>query len=197
MRIGLYGGSFNPIHVGHIGLARHLLVHTVLDEIWMMVSPQNPLKQNRDLLDDHRRLETVRHALEGDTRLVASDYEMRLPRPSYTWNTLHRLAEDFPSAQFTLIIGADNWACMDRWCHGLEIAHTYPIVVYPREGVAIDRASLPPNVMLADCPLIDVSSTGIRSRIRRGLPITGLVPPQVEQEITDAYKEFPPCASLG
>lgn len=186
-RIGLYGGSFNPIHVGHIGLARHILSHTGLDEIWFLVSPQNPLKQNQTLMADQQRLDTVRRALEGEPGLVASDYEMSLPRPSYTWNTLHRLAEDFPSADFTLIIGADNWACMDRWSHGSEIARQYPIIVYPRQGDPIDRSTLPSNVLLVDCPRIDISSTEIRSRIRRGLPITGLVPPCVEQEITEAY----------
>lgn len=185
--IGLYGGSFNPIHNGHIGLARHILDQKLVDEIWFMVSPQNPLKENHTLLDNSTRYNIVRRALEGEPLMTASDYEHRLPRPSYTWNTLHRLAEDFPSARFTLIIGADNWACIDRWNHGADIARQYPIIIYPRQGTQIDATTLPPNITLLDTPLIDISSTQIRSRIAQGLPVTGLVPPQAERDIIRAY----------
>ena len=189
--VGLYGGSFNPIHIGHIGLARQILSLNLVDEVWFSVSPQNPLKQNAFLLDDEKRLSIVRHALEGEPRMIATDYEFHLPKPSYTWNTLHSLQADYPDTEFVLIIGADNWACIDRWSHGLEIAHHYPIIVYPRKGDTIDSSTLPPNVTLLNTPMIDVSSTEIRSLIANGHPITGLVPASIEKEIEERYGKQP------
>lgn len=186
-KVGLYGGSFNPIHVGHIGLARQILSLNLVDEVWFSVSPQNPLKQNAFLLDDKKRLSIVRHALEGESRMVATDYEFHLPKPSYTWNTLHSLQADYPDTEFVLIIGSDNWACIGRWSHGLEIARHYPIIVYPRKGDNIEPSTLPPNASLLNTPMIDVSSTEIRTLIAQGHPITGLVPTSVENEIEKWY----------
>ena len=105
IRTGIFGGSFNPIHKGHISLAQQLRKRAALDEVWLMVSPQNPLKQTADLLDDHLRMEMARLALEGVEGIVASDYEMHLPKPSYTWNTLQALSKDYPDREFVLLMG--------------------------------------------------------------------------------------------
>ena len=180
-RIGIFGGSFNPIHVGHIAIARELLTLAQLDEVWFLVSPLNPFKKAAtDLLDDDKRLLMAQRALRGEARLKASDYEFHLPKPSYTWNTLRHLKADYPDKQFVLIIGADNWLAFDRWAHPDYILSHFNIAVYARPDCPIDAASLPPRVHLYNMGLFDISSTLIRSRIREGLPVAGLVPPAIE-----------------
>lgn len=185
---GIFGGSFNPIHLGHIGLARDILRLTDLREVWFLVSPLNPFKQRAgDLLDDHLRFDMVCRALAGEPGLVASDYEFGLPRPSYTWQTLAHLREDYPDRLFTLIIGADNWLAFDRWAHPDDILRHHPVVVYPREGCPIDRASLPPRVTLVDTGLYPVSSTAIRRRVAFGQSVDGLVPPAIIPMVKRCY----------
>ena len=166
IRTGLFGGSFNPIHNGHIQLARQLKGRAVLDEVWLMVSPQNPLKQGQDLLPDEARLEMARAAVKDEPDIIASDYEMHLPKPSYTWNTLEALKRDYPDHQFVLMIGGDNWAHFDRWYRAEDIKKAYEIVVYTRTP--------------GDPGFIDISSTAIRQRIREGRSIRRLVPKAVE-----------------
>ena len=184
-KIGIYGGSFNPIHCGHIALARQILRKTRLNQIWFMVSPQNPFKKGDDeLWDDDFRLKLVRKALETEEKLVPSDYEFRLPRPSYTWDTLQSLSKDFPEHEFTLIIGADNWLAFDRWHRAEDILRSYRIVVYPREGSPIDKVTLPSSVTLVDTRLYRVSSTEIRRRLREGKPVKRLVPAAIYDELT-------------
>ena len=185
--IGIYGGSFNPIHNGHIALARSFLTKAALDEVWFIVSPQNPFKVNDTLLDDRKRFLMVEEALKGEPGLVASDYEFHLPRPSYMWNTLQSLSRSYPQHTFTLLIGGDNWAAFDRWYHADDILRTYRIAVYPRRGDTIRQADLPDNVMLLDTELIDISSTEIRQRIAEGLPIDSLVPERIEKKIRREY----------
>ena len=180
---GIFGGSFNPVHNGHIELARRLLELAGLDEVWFVVSPQNPFKRNERLLDDALRLEMVRLALAGEPRMAASDCEFRLPRPSYMWHTLQSLAEEYPDREFVLLIGADNWARFDEWFAAKDILANHHIVVYPREGTRLDASSLPPGVTLADTGLIPGSSTEIRSLIANNQPIDGLVPPVVAEFI--------------
>ena len=187
--IGIYGGSFNPIHNGHIALARSFLTKAALDEVWFIVSPQNPFKVNDTLLDDRKRFLMVEEALKDEPGLVASDYEFRLPRPSYTWNTLQHLAADFPDRQFHLIIGADNWACFDRWWHADDIVAHFPVVVYPREDSPIDESCLPPTVRVVHTPLLRVSSTQVRRYISEGKSVHGLVPESVEDAIVEAYRK--------
>lgn len=184
---GLFGGSFNPIHNGHITLARNLLDATGLDEIWFVVSPQNPLKQQAGLLDDAARLDMVRTALAGEPRLKACDYEFRLPKPSYTWNTLQHLSRDYPDRRFTLLIGADNWQMFGRWYHHEDILNHYAIVIYPRSGSHVDTTALPAGVTLVSTPLFDISSTEVRRRIACGEPIDGLVPDVIRD---DALKHY-------
>ena len=190
--VGLYGGSFNPIHCGHLALARELLHRTALDEIWLMVSPLNPLKQQAaDMLDDHVRLSLARLALQGEAHITASNYEFHLPRPSYTWNTLCALRGDFPSYRFTLLIGADNWALFPRWYRAADILSHHSVIVYPRRGWPVDAATLPSGVSLTDTPLYDISSTEVRRRAAAGLPVSGLVPAAIEQQVSRLYGPQP------
>lgn len=176
---GIFGGSFNPVHNGHIELARRLLKLASLDGVWFVVSPQNPFKRNEHLLDDRLRLEMVRLALQDEPRMEASDYEFRLPRPSYMWHTLRAMSKDYPDRRFVLLIGADNWARFGEWYAADKILAAHRVVVYPREGVPLDPAALPAGVTLADTGLIPGSSTEVRRRIACGLPVDGLVPPVV------------------
>lgn len=180
MKVGLFGGSFNPIHNGHIALAKAILEQYGLDEVWLMVSPQNPLKQQDDLLADELRYEMAQKALEGVEGIRACDYEFRLPRPSYTWNTLQNLSKDYPQHTFILLIGGDNWARFQRWYHWKDILHHYQVIVYPRD-------EHPGTINL---PLLDISSTDIRQRVQRSESIEGLVPqsiiPLVEQHYHSA-----------
>lgn len=171
IRTGIFGGSFNPIHNGHIILARQLKERAGLDEVWLMVSPQNPLKQHAGLLADEARMEMAWKAVEGEAGIVASDYEMQLPRPSYTWNTLQALSRDYPDREFVLMIGGDNWELFDRWYRAEDIRRHYEIVVYTRTP--------------GDPGFIDISSTEIRRRIREGLSFEDLVP----KSVADIIKE--------
>lgn len=186
--IGIFGGSFNPIHNGHIALAKALLEKIDLDEVWFMVSPQNPFKVNQQLLDDHLRLDLVNKAIADNPHFKASDYEFQLPKPSYTWNTLQQLSQDFPNHRFTLLVGGDNWEAFDRWFHAEDILAHYKIVVYPRRGQDIDTTSLPTNVSLLQTPLIDISSTDIRNRVKQGKDISTLVPEVIVREVTELYQ---------
>lgn len=188
LRTGIFGGSFNPIHNGHISLARQLKEKAGLDEVWLMVSPQNPLKQSTDLLDDEKRLQMARLALDGVEGIVVSDYEMHLPKPSYTWNTLQSLSKDYPDREFVLLIGGDNWARLDKWYHNEDILANYHIVVYPRRGNETEDqkeaiTGVPKGegkgYSIVDCDFIDLSSTEIRERIKAGRGIRRMVPKAV------------------
>ena len=188
MNIGLFGGSFNPIHNGHVWLAKALLLQAGLDEVWFMVSPQNPLKQNRQLLDDSQRLRLVGLALDGEPRLCPCDYEFHLPKPSYTWNTLQALEKDYPQHRFTLLIGGDNWQLFDQWYRHEDIVSRYPIVVYPRQDADPETLkSVAPNVTFVKVPLINISSTMVRERLRRGMSVRGLVPGPVASVIEQEH----------
>lgn len=189
IRTGIYGGSFNPIHNGHIAIARAMTTRAGLDEVWLVVSPQNPLKPAGSLLADEKRLLMAQTAVSGIPGVTATDYEFHLPRPSYMWNTLQSLSRDFPERDFTLLIGADNWAVFHRWYRADDIIARYPIAIYPRTGYPIDTASLPPNVKLIDTGLYDISSTQVREMIACGDDITGLVPDSVVPLALQFYSE--------
>ena len=175
IRTGIFGGSFNPIHKGHIALAQQLRKRAGLDEVWLMVSPQNPLKQSADLLDDKLRMEMARKALVGVEGIVASDYEMHLPKPSYTWNTLQQLSKDYPDREFVLLMGGDNWERFDQWYRHEDILTNYQIVVYPRKDTEVPDPFVP-SVCIVEAELLDISSTEIRQRIREGKGIRRMVP---------------------
>ena len=178
-KIGIFGGSFNPIHMGHVALAQAVQKQCGLDEVWLMVSPQNPLKRNdSDLLDDGLRLEMAQKALEGIDGVVACDYEFHLPKPSYTWNTLQHLTKDYPDCIFTLLIGGDNWRHFQRWRHWKDILWHHDIIIYPRDQY--------PGTI--DVPLLPVSSTEIRKRVRVGESISGLVPKSIIPLVEQYYR---------
>lgn len=188
IKTGIYGGSFNPIHNGHIALARHLLQEAELDEIWFVVSPQNPFKVQQQLLADDKRLLLVRKALAPYPQLVASDFEFSLPRPSYMWHTLQGMSAQWPDRELHLIIGADNWLCFDRWYHADDIRSTYPIIIYPRQGYDIVPSALPQGVRLVNTPLYNVSSTEIRADVAVGRDISSKVPSTILSEVEKEYK---------
>jgi nicotinate-nucleotide adenylyltransferase len=190
MKVALYGGSFNPMHNGHIRLAQEVLRQGWVDEVWFEVSPQNPLKQRADLAEDAVRLEMARRAVAHIPGTRVDDTEMHLPRPSYMLHTLRALQEMHPMVAFSLLIGADNWECFPRWYRYEEILRDFPIFVYPREGSSIDASTLPSTVTLLEVPLFPVSSTEIRERLHRGEDITDMVPQAVQEYLknTPIYK---------
>lgn len=175
-RIGVFGGSFNPIHRGHIAIARAVRDSGLVDEVWLMVSPRNPLKQPSGLMDDHVRLALARKAVERLDNIKACDFEFSLPRPTYTFVTMERLEQQFPDYSFSLLIGADNWAHFRLWRNHALLLQRYPIIIYPRRGYPIDAAALPPTAFYVDMPLLNVSSTQIRQMLSRGEDVSALLP---------------------
>ena len=155
-----------------------------------MVTPLNPFKVDEtNLLADEIRLFLVEKALSDESRLVASDYEFHLPRPSYTWDTLQALVRDYPGCDFVLVIGADNWVAFDRWYHAADILRCHEVGVYPREGFAVDVAQLPGNVQFVNARLYRVSSTDIRQRVAEGRPVRRLVPPNIHDDVLRLYSK--------
>ena len=188
MNIGLFGGSFNPIHNGHVRLAKSLLQEAALDEVWFLVSPQNPFKQDQQLLDDDKRLQLVRLALKEEPQLMASDFEFHLPKPSYTWNTLQALEQEYPERKFTLLIGGDNWEAFDKWYRYEDILKRYPIIVYPREGSKVSDVKFQDSdIQIVETPLINISSTQIRQRLQEGKSVRGLVNTEVAMVIEQEH----------
>ena len=192
MRVGLFGGSFNPIHNAHIALASTIREEARLDEVWFMVSPQNPLKQAQDLLGENERYDMVELALESrEKELKASNYEFHLERPSFTWKTLRALKKDFPQHEFSLIIGGDNWVAFPRWAHNEEIFANHHIYIYPREDSSINETLLPKNVHLVHTPKINITSTMIREMVKNGEDISTFVPKAVAKAIADKKYYMP------
>ena len=170
MRIGIYGGSFNPIHKGHTQLAASIVAQGLVDELWLMVSPLNPLKSGEvsDIAEYEHRLKMAELATKGIEGVNVSDFERHLPLPSYTINTLGELQKAYPEHEFVLVIGADNWEQFPRWYHAEEIIEKYRILIYRRPGCELDETALPASVQVVDTPLYDVSSTQIRESVKRG-----------------------------
>ena len=168
MKIGIYGGSFNPVHFGHVGLARWVIENTDLDELWLVVSPNNPLKPAGLLAPEEERLAAVQEAIQDIPHVLASDFEFNLPRPSYTANTLRELQKKYPEHEFTLVIGEDNLAIFDQWKEYEYILNHFRIFVYPRHGsdsisnFKFQISNAKNVVFLASAPTFDISSTAIR-----------------------------------
>ncbi len=179
MKIGLYSGSFNPIHNGHLALANYILMHTDLDEIWLVVSPHNPLKEKENLIDDRMRLQMATLAVNGLQGLKVSDVEFFLPKPSYTIQTLKFLSGKYPDDEFVLIIGADNLDVFHLWRDYKEILANYRIIVYPRRGSETKPEGIFSCVDYIDAPLFDISSTGIREKLVNGEDISTFLPERV------------------
>ena len=183
IRTIVFGGSFDPVNIGHLSLAREVLRCGLAGEVWFMVSPRNPLKMDVNLTDEQLRYEMVQLALENETGMRASDFEFHLPRPSYTLNTLNKLSEAFPDREFTLLVGADNWEKFDLWYKGDEIVGRYGLVVYPRDKE--DVPQLPDGVRWLNAQLHDISSTRVRSMVANGEDISPFVPQKVVDFIKD------------
>jgi nicotinate-nucleotide adenylyltransferase len=182
MQIGLYFGSFNPIHTGHLIIANHVLNSTGLEKIWIIISPQNPFKTNSVLLNEYDRLHLVRLAVEDDTRIKASDVEFHLPRPSYTVNTLIYLEEKYPEHSFSIIMGSDSFSNLAHWKNYEVITKNYPIYVYTRPGFEV-KNDIQTKVEIVDAPLLQISATEIRALVKNGKSIRYLVPEKVNEEI--------------
>lgn len=184
MQVGLYFGSFNPIHHGHLIIASYILESTDLDQIWFVVSPQNPLKPSASLLNEYHRLFLVQAAIEGENKMKASDIEFRLPKPSYTVDTLTYLQEKYPTHQFAVIMGSDSLINLPKWKNYSWLLRHYPIYVYKRP----DHEVLPSfpeakKITVLNAPLLPISATDIRKKIKEGKSIRYLVPDAVREEI--------------
>ena len=182
MKIGLFFGSFNPVHVGHLIIANHILNETDIRKIWFVVSPQNPFKTESQLLNEYHRLHLVQLATENDNRIRASDIEFGLPKPSYTSNTLAYLAERYPDDRFCLIMGSDSFQNLHRWKNYESIVKHYPVYVYRRPGFEITDTH-GAEVQILDAPLLQLSATQIREYARTGKSLRYLVPDKVLEEI--------------
>ena len=188
-RVGIFGGSFNPIHNGHIALAQTVIAQNLADEVWLMVSPQNPLKAQTDLVDENQRFALAQKALVEVEGVSASDFEFPLPRPSYTWQTHEALRYEFPRIEFSLLIGGDNWVVFDRWANGEEILRHHRLIVYPREGSPIDSNTLPSQVQLLEAPLFPYSSTDIRKAIRNNEDTSAMLPAVILDDCKRIYAQ--------
>jgi nicotinate-nucleotide adenylyltransferase len=183
MHIGLFFGSFNPVHVGHMALANYMLSFTDMNEVWMVVSPQNPLKNKNQLLDQNHRLLMVDLAIDGAKGIRSSNIEFKLPQPSYTINTLVHLGEKYPEHRFSLIMGQDNLQTFSKWKNYEAILSNYHIYVYPRPNVKPSEFDKHPNVHLTDAPLMEISSTFIRQAIKEKKDVRFFLPNKVWEEI--------------
>lgn len=186
MKIGLYFGSFNPVHHGHLIIASHLINTEMVDEVWLVVSPQNPFKSSAVLLNENHRLHLVQLAIEGAPKLRASNIEFKLPKPSYTVNTLAYLAEKYTNHNFTIILGSDGFQNINKWHNAEVILKNYPILVYNRPGFTVTE-TFGAEVKVLEAPLLQISSTHIRKLIRDNKSIKYLVPDIVAEEITTQY----------
>ncbi|MEO0045280.1 MAG: hypothetical protein RL705_471 [Bacteroidota bacterium] len=181
MKIGLYFGTFNPIHVGHLIIANHLAEHSDLEQIWMVVTPHNPLKQKNTLLDDYQRLHLVRLATEEYDKIKPSDIEFKLPKPNYTVNTLAHLLEKYPQHEFSLIMGEDNLKSFHKWKNYEYILQNHEIYIYPRVSEGDDNSEFEnhPRIHKIDAPIVEISATFIRENIKNKKNIRPLLPHNV------------------
>ncbi|MDO5607364.1 MAG: nicotinate (nicotinamide) nucleotide adenylyltransferase [Capnocytophaga sp.] len=179
--VGLFFGSFNPIHVGHVIIANHLVEHSDMSEIWLVVTPQNPFKDKKTLLDNHHRLEMVDRALKEYEKLQPSDIEFRLPQPNYTIHTLAYLQEKYPAVEFALIMGEDNLKSFHRWKNYEQILDNHHLYVYPRlsEGQIPDVFVSHPKISKIDAPIIGLSATFVREEIKAQRNVAPLIHPDV------------------
>ncbi len=184
MQIGLYFGSFNPIHHGHLLIANYILENTELDQVWFVVSPQNPLKPSGSLLNEYHRLYLVKLAVEGENRLKASDIEFKLPKPSYTADTLTYLQEKYPAHKFSLIMGSDSFQNLSKWKNHTFILQNYPVYIYKRtQHEVLPAYPGTKKIIVLSAPLLPISATEIRKKIKEGKSIRYLVPDNVREEI--------------
>jgi nicotinate-nucleotide adenylyltransferase len=184
MKIAVYSGSFNPVHNGHLEIAKKVLEEDAADEVWFLVSPQNPLKKGSVLWPESDRLKMVKLAVGDKPGMKASDYEFHFPRPTYTINTLDSLKSDYPENEFVLLVGGDNLSSIRRWYKHQRIIDDYGLIVYPRPGYAVKEFDNISNVLIINAPLLDISATEIRKKISKNEPIHNLVPVEVSDYIS-------------
>ena len=174
--IGLYFGSFNPVHIGHLALANYLAENTHLNELWFVISPQNPHKNSEHLIDANHRLKMLEKSIQSYPSLKVCDIELHMPTPSYTYATLNELAKQYPNNIFTIIMGGDNLAHLKRWKNAEDIMGKFPIMVYPRPGFKINESDKSEDIQVIDAPVFNIDSTTIRQGIKNGKQYPFLVP---------------------
>ena len=193
MRIGLYFGTFNPIHIGHLIIANHMAEYSGLDQIWMMVTPHNPLKKKDTLLDDYQRLQLVFLATEDYPKVKPSDFEFKLPQPNYTVNTLSHLKDKYPTYEFSLIMGEDNIKTFHKWKNYEIILENHDIYVYPRISSEAENSEFKnqPKIHIINAPIVEISSTFIRENIKNKKNVQPLLPAKVWEYIdhNNLYKK--------
>lgn len=187
MHIGLYFGSFNPIHIGHLIVANHIVENSEIDKVWFVVSPHNPLKDSHSLLNEYHRLHLVNLAIEENSKFRASNVEFHLPKPSYTINTLTYLTEKFPLEKFSIIMGSDSFQNIHRWKNFEQLVKQYSFIVYLRPGFEV-KETHEADVTILQAPMLEVSSTYIRDQIKQKKSIRYIVPDAVAEYIlTNKY----------
>lgn len=182
MNIGLYFGSFNPIHTGHLIIASHVVNQTDIQQVWLVVSPQNPFKPAAGLLNEYDRLHLVNLAIDDETSIRSSDVEFKLPRPSYTIDTLTYLKEKYPQHKFSIIMGSDGFQNLPKWKNADLLVKEYPFIIYKRPGFEVTD-TWNADVQVLDAPMLDISATFIRNNLKEGKSIRYLVPDKVREEI--------------
>jgi len=193
MKTGLFFGSFNPIHIGHMAIANYIVEYTSLDEIWFVVSPHNPLKEKATLLDDRNRLYMVRLAVEDDPRFRACDIEFSLPKPSYTIDTMAFLTEKYPGREFSLIMGEDNLCTLHKWKNPEELVKRYHIYIYPRmnagkkEDQTLKKILSLADITTVNAPVMEISGTFIRDAVKDGKDIGWYMPAPVWKYIQEMH----------
>lgn len=180
IKTGLFFGSFNPIHLGHLIIAGYILEYSDLDELWFVVSPQNPLKEKESLAPDHLRLDMVRNAIPaGNKRIKVCDIEFSLPQPSFTIDTLNALTRMYNEREFVVIMGSDSIKNIAKWKEYLQILNSFKIMVYPRKGFRTTNQKMSKNIVLVEAPIVELSSTMIRRAIHEGKDVSFFVPANV------------------
>jgi nicotinate-nucleotide adenylyltransferase len=186
MKTGLYFGSFNPIHIGHLAIANFMVSFTDLDQLWFVISPQNPLKKRATLLEDHKRRTLIDLAIDDDNRFRVCDIEFRMPKPSYTVDTLAYLKENHPGNEFVLIMGSDGLPTFKKWKNFKIIEDNYTRYIYPRPGYPVNPAEHI-NIKILNAPLMEISSTFIRDSLKAKIDIKHFLPPGVYDYIVQMH----------
>ncbi|MDR2765641.1 MAG: nicotinate-nucleotide adenylyltransferase [Tannerella sp.] len=187
-KVGIFSGSFNPVHIGHLALANWLCEYDDMDEVWFLVTPQNPLKETKELMDFRLRFEWVKKAIAGYPKFKASDFESTLPLPSYTVRTFRALRASFPDCLFHLIVGADNWENMPQWKDVRALLAEFPLRIYPRKGYDLTIPAHLTQVRKVDAPLLEISSSFIREALGQGKDIRFFLPEPIRNEMNQLKK---------
>lgn len=187
IKTGLFFGSFNPIHIGHLAIANYMVEFGGIDKLWFVVSPQNPLKEKRTLLADYHRLELTRLAVDDDDRFHVSDIEFSMPKPSYTIDTLTYLSEKYPNNQFFMIMGADGLTNFHQWKNASLLQEKYHRLIYPRPGISCDEIYKHSNITLMEAPMMDISSSFIRNAIKDGKDVRYFLPEKSYKYIREMH----------